>query len=162
MKIQINTNKAPITCDLYYTHAPITCANFLYLAEIGFYNGLKFHRVINNFMAQAGDPNGDGTGGPGWTFEDEICGDFNFNNPGMLAMANTGMKGTNGSQFFITHVPCTWLTGKHTVFGRVSEEQDFINLLQIRQGDTITSMQIIDPDDDFLNGPIYIDWATTH
>jgi len=120
---------------------PVTVANFVNLAQKGFYNGLKFHRVIENFMVQGGCPLGSGTGGPGYKFQDEFVPELKHSKPGILSMANAGPH-TNGSQFFITHVPTPWLDGKHSVFGEVltSEDQDVVN--RIEKNDTIESIVI--------------------
>lgn len=145
----IDTSKGQIALELYYKDAPLTVCNFVGLAEgkldaangKPFYNGLKFHRVIKDFMIQGGDPRGNGTGGPGYKFADEEV-PYTFNEPGYLAMANAGAN-TNGSQFFITHVETPWLNGKHTIFGHVvsSADQDVVNA--IAQGDEIKSVKII-------------------
>ncbi len=147
-KITMKTSKGNINLVVFATKTPMTAASFLNLAKRGFYNGLKFHRVIADFMIQGGDPEGTGCGGPGYKFDDECRPDLKFNRPGLLAMANAGKtwtgQGTNGSQFFITHVPTDWLNGKHTIFGEVcaAEDQDVVNA--IRQGDTIESIEIHD------------------
>jgi peptidylprolyl isomerase len=149
----IETNKGHIIVELDYTKAPITVANFVTLAEgknefvikdylkkKPFYDGLKFHRVIEDFMIQSGDPEGTGSGDTGYKFKDEIT-DLKFDKAGVLAMANNG-PGTNSSQFFITHVETPWLEGKHTIFGHVVEKgQEVVN--QVKQGDTIVSVTII-------------------
>lgn len=136
----ITTKKGPIRLELFDKEAPKTVANFEKLAQDGFYNGLSFHRVIEDFMVQGGCPKGDGTGGPGYKFEDEIHPSRNHDSSGILSMANAGPN-TNGSQFFITHVPCPWLDGKHTVFGHVLDKgQDVVNA--IRQGDKIESITV--------------------
>lgn len=143
----INTKKGTITCELFYEKAPLTVCNFIGLAEgklkatggKHFYDGLKFHRVIKDFMIQGGDPKGNGTGGPGYKFVDEIDSSLVFDKPGVLAMANAGAN-TNGSQFFITHKDTPWLNGKHTIFGQVLEGQDVV--MSITQGDIIQSITI--------------------
>ena len=147
-KITMKTSKGDINLVVFASKTPMTAASFLNLAKRGFYNGLKFHRVIADFMIQGGDPEGTGCGGPGYKFDDECRPDLKFNRPGLLAMANAGKtwtgQGTNGSQFFITHVPTDWLNGKHTIFGEVcsAEDQGVVN--DIRQGDTIESIEIHD------------------
>ncbi|KAF2508351.1 peptidylprolyl isomerase [Flavobacterium sp. P21] len=149
----IETNKGHIIVELDYKKAPVTVANFVTLAEgknefvtkdykkgKPFYDGLKFHRVIENFMIQSGDPEGTGSGDTGYKFKDEIT-DLKFDKPGVLAMANNG-PGTNSSQFFITHVETPWLEGRHTIFGHVVEKgQEVVN--QIKQDDTIVAITII-------------------
>lgn len=137
----IETSKGTIELVLYFHKTPKTCANFEKLVKSGFYNGLKFHRVIPNFMIQGGCPKGDGTGGPGYQFEDEFCADLKHDGPGVLSMANSGPN-TNGSQFFITHVATPWLDNKHTVFGRVTKGQDVVNAIQ--QNDRIISITVSD------------------
>ncbi|MBN2158224.1 MAG: peptidylprolyl isomerase [Spirochaetes bacterium] len=137
----IKTDKGDINLNLFSDKAPLTVANFTNLAQRGFYNGLKFHRVIDNFMIQGGCPKGTGTGGPGYTFKDECTPELKHDRPGILSMANAGPN-TNGSQFFITHVPTPWLNGKHTVFGLVVGEEDQKTVNSIRQGDTIESITI--------------------
>ena len=122
--------------------APITVLNFITLAKTGYYNGLKFHRVIENFMIQGGDPTGTGAGGPGYQFGDEFKEGVVFNKKGLLAMANAGPN-TNGSQFFITHVPTEWLNYKHTIFGEVVSEKDQDVVDNIKQGDTINEVIIV-------------------
>ena len=135
------TSKGTINVRLHADKTPLTVANFCNLVERGYYNGLSFHRVINDFMVQGGCPQGTGTGGPGYRFEDECDSSLRHDKPGILSMANAG-PGTNGSQFFITHVPTSWLDGKHTVFGEVvaDADQDVVN--QIVQGDSIDSISI--------------------
>lgn len=137
----IKTNKGDIRLNLYADKTPLTVANFANLAKHGFYDGLKFHRVIADFMIQGGCPMGTGTGGPGYTFKDECTPELKHDRPGILSMANAGPN-TNGSQFFITHVPTPWLNGKHTVFGSVIDESDQKTVNSIRQGDTIASITI--------------------
>ena len=135
----IQTNKGNIVLELYFDKTPKTCQNFEKLVASGFYNGLTFHRVMEDFMIQGGCPKGDGTGGPGYTFADEFHPDLSHEGPGVLSMANAGPN-TNGSQFFITHVPTPWLDGKHSVFGRVLEGQDVVDA--VRQGDVMKSVTI--------------------
>ncbi|MBR5867426.1 MAG: peptidylprolyl isomerase [Spirochaetaceae bacterium] len=144
----METSKGSIVLELYFKDTPLTVTNFVGLAEgtldaangKPFYDGLKFHRVIADFMIQGGDPKGNGTGGPGYRFEDEIVDTLKHDGPGVLSMANAG-PGTNGSQFFITHVETPWLDGKHTVFGRVLDGQKVVD--SIKQGDTINKVKII-------------------
>ncbi len=135
----ITTSRGEIRLDLHEDKVPVTVASFVNLSRRGFYNGLVFHRVIPDFMIQGGCPLGTGTGGPGYKFEDECSSDLPHDGPGVLSMANAG-PGTNGSQFFITHVPTAWLDGKHTVFGRVTTGQDVVD--SIEQGDGIESIEI--------------------
>lgn len=143
MKATIKTNKGDISLKLFDDQAPITVANFANLANRGFYNGLKFHRVIKDFMIQGGCPLGTGTGGPGYKFQDEFVPELKHHKPGILSMANAG-PGTNGSQFFITHIATPWLDGKHTVFGQVvaAQDQDVVNSIQ--QNDLIEAVVIED------------------
>jgi peptidyl-prolyl cis-trans isomerase B (cyclophilin B) len=138
---EINTSKGTIKLRLYPQHAPVTVANFVNLARRGFYDKLKFHRVIDNFMIQGGCPLGSGTGGPGYRFEDECSRELRHDAPGQLSMANAG-PGTNGSQFFITHVETPWLDGKHTVFGSVISSADQAVVNSIAGGDAINSITI--------------------
>lgn len=135
------TNKGNIHVKLFSEEAPLTVGNFVNLAKRGYYNGLTFHRVIANFMIQGGCPLGTGTGGPGYKFEDEFSPKLRHNKPGILSMANAG-RATNGSQFFITHVPTDWLDDKHAVFGEVlgADDQKVVNA--IRQGDKIVTITI--------------------
>ena len=133
-KATIETTKGKIVIELYKDKAPNTVANFIKLTKQGFYNGLLFHRVIPNFMIQTGDPNGDGTGGPGYTFSDEFSPDLHHDGPGVLSMANRGPD-TNGSQFFITLVATPWLDGKHTIFGKVIEGQAVIEQIGAAERD---------------------------
>ena len=135
----ISTNRGDIVLDLEAQHAPKTVNNFVTLARDGFYDGLTFHRVIPNFMIQGGDPQGTGTGGPGYKFEDETQGNPMTHETGVISMANAGPN-TNGSQFFITHSPQPHLNGRHTVFGTVVEGQDVVD--QIQKGDTMDSVTI--------------------
>jgi len=122
---QLDTDKGVISVELFADKAPKTVNNFVFLAREGFYDGTIFHRVIADFMAQGGDPDGRGTGGPGYRFADEFHPSLKHDKPGMLSMANAG-PGTNGSQFFITHVPTPWLDGKHTIFGQVISGMDVV------------------------------------
>ncbi len=135
------TSKGTIRVNLLPDEAPVTVANFVNLASRGFYDGLIFHRVIPDFMIQGGCPQGSGTGGPGYRFEDEFVPSLRHDAPGKLSMANAG-PGTNGSQFFITHVPTPWLDDAHTIFGAVQgdEDQDVVNA--IVGGDKINSIEI--------------------
>lgn len=135
----IQTNRGTIQLELFHDKAPKTVANFEKLVGEGFYNGLKFHRVIPNFMIQGGCPLGTGTGGPGYQFDDEFHDDLRHDGPGILSMANAGPN-TNGSQFFITHVTCAHLDGKHAVFGKVLEGQDVVDAVE--KGDVMESVTI--------------------
>ncbi|WP_299130526.1 peptidylprolyl isomerase [uncultured Winogradskyella sp.] len=148
---KFNTSKGEIVVNLEFEKTPGTVGNFVALAEgnmensakpqgTPYYDGLKFHRVIPDFMIQGGCPQGTGTGNPGYKFDDEIHADLKHDAPGKLSMANAG-PGTNGSQFFITHVETPWLDGKHTVFGNVIEGQDIVDA--VAQGDTIDSLEIV-------------------
>lgn len=141
LSAQIKTNKGTINLDLFDEKTPLTVANFANLAKKGFYDGLKFHRVIPDFMIQGGCPNGNGMGGPGYRFEDEFHNDLNHDGPGVLSMANAGPN-TNGSQFFITHVETPWLDGRHTVFGKVKSDADQDVVNSIAGGDKIESITI--------------------
>ena len=148
-KITMKTSKGDIRLTVFASKTPMTAASFLNLAKRGFYNGLTFHRVIADFMIQGGDPEGTGCGGPGYQFNDECLPTLKFTKPGLLAMANAGRnpwtgEGTNGSQFFITHVPTEWLNGKHTIFGEVAGPEDQAVVNAVRQGDTITAIEIHD------------------
>jgi len=143
---EMNTSKGVINIRLYPQHAPVTVANFVNLAKRGFYDGLSFHRVIDNFMIQGGCPLGSGTGGPGYRFEDECTHELKHDAPGKLSMANAG-PGTNGSQFFITHIETSWLDGKHTVFGSVVSADDQAVVNAIADGDDIISVTITGGDD---------------
>lgn len=138
----IDTDKGTITIELFDQDAPETVANFTKLANDGFYDGLTFHRVIADFMIQGGCPEGTGTGGPGYKFDDETSAlALKHDGPGVLSMANAGPN-TNGSQFFITHVATPWLNGKHAVFGKVTDGQDIVDA--IAQGDKMTKVAITD------------------
>ncbi|NLF26028.1 MAG: peptidylprolyl isomerase [Deltaproteobacteria bacterium] len=147
LSVTLETSKGNIQIELYADKTPKTVANFVNLAERGYYNGLSFHRVIPDFMIQGGDPTGTGSGGPGYQFGDEIVPSLKHDGPGVLSMANAG-PGTNGSQFFITHVATPWLDGKHTVFGRVTSGQDVVN--KIQQGDKILKIQVKGDSAEFL------------
>lgn len=146
-KITIKTNKGDIDVTMFANDTQVTCASFLNLASRGFYDGIKFHRVIPNFMIQGGDPTGSGMGGPGYKFECECKPWLKHESPGILSMANAGPN-TNGSQFFITHGPTPHLDGKHTVFGKVSKGQDIVD--SIAGGDNIESITIHDSTDDLF------------
>lgn len=148
---KFNTTKGEILVKLTHDKTPGTVGNFVALAEGNmeneakpqgkpYYDGLKFHRVIPDFMVQGGCPQGTGTGSPGYQFDDEFHPDLNHSEPGVLSMANAG-PGTNGSQFFITHVPTPWLDNKHTVFGHVESGQEVVDT--VAQGDTIESLEIV-------------------
>jgi peptidyl-prolyl cis-trans isomerase B (cyclophilin B) len=147
IRILFKTSRGTIEGTIFASKVPMTAANFLNLAKRGYYNGIKFHRVIPDFMIQGGDPTGTGSGGPGYKFADEIHPSLKHTKPGLFSMANAG-PGTNGSQFFITHVPCPWLDGKHAVFGEVTKGQDVVNA--IKQGDSITGIDILDPADELF------------
>ena len=133
-----DTARGPIKVELYPEKAPLTVANFVNLAQRGFYDGLSFHRVIPDFMIQGGCPEGSGRGGPGYRFEDETSNGVKHER-GVLSMANAGPN-TNGSQFFITHIKTDWLDGKHTVFGKVIEGLDVVD--SVAGGDAINSVKI--------------------
>jgi peptidyl-prolyl cis-trans isomerase B (cyclophilin B) len=137
----IHTSKGDIRLNLSPDKAPLTVLNFVNLSKRGFYNGLSFHRVIPNFMIQGGCPIGNGTGGPGYRFKDEFAPELRHDKAGILSMANAG-PGTNGSQFFITHVPTPWLNDKHTIFGQVVDEKDQAVVNSIAAGDKITSVTV--------------------
>jgi peptidyl-prolyl cis-trans isomerase A (cyclophilin A) len=148
---EMTTSKGIILMELEVEKAPLTVANFVGLSEgkikndakaigVPYYDSMKFHRVIPNFMIQGGDPQGNGSGGPGYAFKDEFDPSLSFTGPGILAMANAGPT-TNGSQFFITHIQTTWLNNKHTIFGKVLEGQNVVNA--VAQGDYIVKVKII-------------------
>lgn len=141
LTVTLHTTKGDIKLNLFPDKAPLTVLNFVNLSKRGFYNGLTFHRVIPNFMIQGGDPAGNGTGGPGYKFKDEFSPDLKHSKPGILSMANAG-PATNGSQFFITHVPTPWLDGKHTIFGEVVDTQGQKVVNSIVAGDKINSVTI--------------------
>ena len=149
MKIKIITAKGDVNINLLSDKSPVTVANFVNLAKKGYYDGLKFHRVIDNFMAQGGDPTGTGMGGPGYRFEDEVNNGLNFSKAGKLAMANAG-PGTNGSQFFITTVPTEWLNGNHTIFGEVVSDADLAVVKKLSNGDVMTKVVVEGDVDAFL------------
>ncbi|MBQ5849172.1 MAG: peptidylprolyl isomerase, partial [Treponema sp.] len=159
----METSQGDIVLELHYKQTPLTVTNFVGLAEgkltaakgKPFYDGLKFHRVISkangdsqDFMIQGGDPAGNGTGGPGYKFPDEFVDELRHTGPGILSMANAG-PGTNGSQFFITHVATPWLDGKHTVFGKVVAGQEIVN--KTKQGDLIKKVTIVRQGEDAKN-----------
>ena len=146
MKIK---NKGNIKIELYPEIAPNTVNNFISLIKKGYYDGLKFHRVIDNFMAQGGDPTGTGAGGPDYRFEDEVDNGLNFSKSGKLAMANAG-PGTNGSQFFITTVPTEWLNGNHTIFGEVVSDDDLKVVKKLSNGDVMKKVVVEGDVDAFL------------
>ena len=137
----IETSRGTIELELAAEHAPITVNNFVFLAREGYYDGITFHRVIDDFMIQGGDPTGTGSGGPGYTFEDELDRNPLTHEKGVISMANAG-PATNGSQFFITHSPQPHLDGKHTVFGKIATGQDVIDA--IRGGDTMDRVKILE------------------
>jgi peptidyl-prolyl cis-trans isomerase B (cyclophilin B) len=139
--VSIETNRGTIELELYPQHAPQTVNNFVFLAGQGFYDGVKFHRVIADFMIQTGDPTGTGRGGPGYRFADECKGNPLKHERGVISMANAGPN-TNGSQFFITHVPTPHLNGKHTVFGKVTKGTDIVDAIE--QGDVMVSVKVAD------------------
>ena len=152
LKAIIETDKGTINLNLFADQAPLTVANFANLAKRGFYDGLKFHRVIDDFMIQGGCPQGTGTGGPGYQFADEFVADLRHDGPGVLSMANSG-PASNGSQFFITHVETSWLDDRHTVFGKVcsASDQDVVNTIA---GDDGIKSITIEGDTDELFGKV--------
>ncbi|MFZ1794125.1 MAG: peptidylprolyl isomerase [Anaerolineae bacterium] len=146
----LKTSKGEIVVELFADKAPQTVNNFVFLAREGFYNDTTFHRVIKDFMVQGGDPTGTGRGGPGYRFADEFHPTLKHNGPGILSMANAG-PGTNGSQFFITHVETSWLDNKHTVFGKVIKGMDVVNAIPERDpmrardpGEKLISVEIVE------------------
>ena len=141
MKVKFTTNKGEINITLLPEKSPVTVASFVNLVKNGYYNGLKFHRVIEDFMAQGGDPTGTGMGGPGYRFEDEVDNGLDFSVPGKLAMANAG-PGTNGSQFFITTVPTEWLNGNHTIFGEAVSDADIEVVKLLSNNDVMEKVEI--------------------
>src|SRR5438552_611688 len=150
LKAIMETSKGTININLFADRTPVTVASFVNLARRGYYDGLKFHRVIDNFMIQGGCPQGTGTGGPGYAFEDEFAKDLRHDRAGILSMANAG-PGTNGSQFFITHGPTPHLDNHHTVVGKVVEGMDVVNAIPERDpgrarepGEELISVEIIE------------------
>ena len=142
MEAHIKTNKGTIKLTLFYKQAPITVSNFINLSKRGYYDNLSFHRVFDDFMIQGGCPVGTGTGGPGYNFQDEFHEELKHDKPGILSMANAG-AGTNGSQFFITHIETPWLDNNHTVFGEILSDEDQTIINSIIQGDMIEKIEII-------------------
>lgn len=147
--VTLETNKGKINLVLTPDETPVTVANFLALSKKGYYDGVAFHRVIDDFMIQGGDPTGTGMGGPGYKFGDEIDSSLKHDRPGILSMANAG-PGTNGSQFFITHKATPWLDGKHTVFGHVVSDKDQEVVNAIKKGDKIEKVTVAGPVEAFL------------
>ena len=150
LSAEIVTEKGTISVDLFSEQTPITVANFVNLASRGFYDNLNFHRVIQDFMIQGGCPSGNGMGGPGNRFADEFLPELRHDSPGKLSMANAG-PGTNGSQFFITHVPTPHLDDAHTIFGSVKSEEDQKIVDQIEQGDQIQTIKIVGEYEELLS-----------
>ena len=150
LSAEIVTEKGTISVDLFSEQTPITVANFVNLASRGFYDNLNFHRVIQDFMIQGGCPSGNGMGGPGYRFADEFLPELRHDAPGKLSMANAG-PGTNGSQFFITHVPTPHLDDAHTIFGSVKSEEDQKIVDQIEQGDQIQTIRIVGEFEELLS-----------
>ncbi len=144
IRIVMKTTKGSIEGTLFASKVPMTVANFLNLSKKGYYDGIAFHRVIAGFMIQGGDPTGTGAGSPGYKFGDEFDATLKHSKPGIFSMANAG-PGTNGSQFFITHVPTPHLDGKHSVFGEVTKGQDVVD--KIAKGDKIEKIEILDSPD---------------
>lgn len=162
MKISatIKTNKGDINLELTPDQTPVTVANFVNLVKNGFYDDLSFHRVIPNFMVQGGCPIGTGTGGPGYNFEDEFDASLKHDVPGVLSMANAG-PGTNGSQFFITHIATPWLDGKHSVFGKVVSDADQTVVNSIAGEDSIQTIELSGDVDQLLESQLdrVKDWS---
>ena len=158
LSAEIVTEKGTISVDLFSEQTPITVANFVNLAGRGFYDNLNFHRVIQDFMIQGGCPSGNGMGGPGYRFADEFLPELRHDSPGKLSMANAG-PGTNGSQFFITHVPTPHLDDAHTIFGAVKSQEDQEIVDQIEQGDRIQTIKIVGDYEELLSSVESIsDW----
>ena len=157
----MHTDRGDIDLTLFPSKAPVTVASFVNLARRGFYNNLTFHRVIPGFMAQGGDPNGTGTGNPGYRFEDEFSPTLRFDKAGLLAMANSG-PGTNGSQFFITYAPTPHLNDHHTIFGRVTKGQGDV-VMNLKNGDHITGFDVLDSTDALFaaEGTRLTEWNAT-
>jgi peptidyl-prolyl cis-trans isomerase B (cyclophilin B) len=161
IRITMHTDKGDLEITLFASKTPLTCASFLNLARRGYYNGVAFHRVIENFMIQGGDPTGTGRGGPGYRFADEFHPGLRHDRPGILSMANAG-PGTNGSQFFITTAPTPFLDDRHSVFGLVTNGLEVVHSIVGKvntgergckadgKGDAITAITIHDPVDDLL------------
>ena len=147
IRIILHTSKGDIEGTLFASKVPMTAANYLNLAKKGLYDGITFHRVIASFMIQGGDPTGTGSGDRGYKFGDEFDPSLKHSKPGIFSMANAG-PGTNGCQFFITHVPTPHLDGKHSVFGEVTKGQDVVD--KIEKGDKITKIDVLDPTDDLF------------
>ena len=141
MKVNFKTNKGEININLFPEKSPITVASFVNLVKHGYYDGLTFHRVIEDFMAQGGDPTGTGMSGPGYKFEDEVDNGLDFSIPGKLAMVNAGPR-TNGSQFFITTVPTEWLNGNHTIFGEVVSDADLDIVKALTRNDVMEKVTV--------------------
>ena len=161
LSADIVTDKGTISVDLFSDKTPVTVANFVNLARRGFYDGLSFHRVISDFMIQGGCPNGNGMGGPGYRFIDEFVPELRHDVPGKLSMANAG-PGTNGSQFFITHVPTPHLDDAHTIFGAVKGSSDQEVVDRVEQGDQIQSITILGDFDEFLESvEQVVEWNST-
>jgi peptidyl-prolyl cis-trans isomerase B (cyclophilin B) len=139
-QIQIQTDRGNMTVEMFQDDAPNTVANMISLIENGYYDGLNFHRVISDFMIQGGCPEGTGTGGPGYNFDDECTSERRHDSAGVLSMANAGPR-TNGSQFFITHGPTPHLDGKHTVFGKVTDGLELVH--EIQQGDVMEKVVVL-------------------